>query len=73
MAVDFNNDLWVMDVFARPVTTPIASQPGAPAYRNRAYYDTRRLDVMTEDGGIFPTPKLYRHSHRRVSHHVDAR
>lgn len=62
MAVDFNNDLYkqVMDVFARPViVTPVVSQPGAPAYNNRAYYDTRELDVMTEDGGIFSDARSY--------------
>jgi hypothetical protein len=41
------------DLFGRPVTiTPIASQPGAPAYSARGIYGTRALDVMGLDASI---------------------
>jgi hypothetical protein len=56
MAVDFSTDVYLVafNVFARPITvTPIASQPGAPAYANRGVLDSKEIDVLTEDGGIF--------------------
>lgn len=62
MAVNFTNNLYkfVMDEFARPITvTPVASQPGAPTYANRAYFDTKETDIMTEDGGIFSDSKTF--------------
>jgi hypothetical protein len=41
------------DMFARPVTiTPLASQPGLPAYNARGIFDTRGIDVQAEDGSI---------------------
>jgi len=50
--------LW--DTWARPITvTPIVSQPGQPAYGARGYYDTKELDVMTEDGGILSDARSY--------------
>ena len=62
MAINFNDNLYafVMDVFARPITvTPLVSQPGAPAFANRAYYDTKETDVLTEDGAIFSDSRTY--------------
>jgi hypothetical protein len=55
MAVNFSTLVYLpnYDMFARPVTiTPLASQPGAPAYAARGIYDTRPIDVQAEDGSI---------------------
>jgi hypothetical protein len=55
MAVNFSTLVYLpnFDTFARPITiTPLASQPGAPAYAARGIYDTRALDVQAEDGSI---------------------
>lgn len=55
MAVNFSTLVYLpnFDMFARPITvTPLASQPGAPAYSNRGIYDTRPVDVQAEDGSI---------------------
>jgi hypothetical protein len=55
MAINFSTLVYLpnFDTFARPITvTPLASQPGAPAYSNRGIYDTRPMDVMAQDGSI---------------------
>jgi hypothetical protein len=55
MAVNFSTLVYLpnYDMFARPVTiTPLASQPGSPAYTARGIYDTRPVDVAAEDGSI---------------------
>ena len=55
MAVDFSTLVYLpnFDLFARPVTiTPLASQPGAPAYTARGIFDTRPVDVAGMDGSI---------------------
>jgi hypothetical protein len=55
MAVDFSTLVYLpnFDMFARPITvTPLASQPGLPAYTARGIYDTRPIDVQAEDGSI---------------------
>jgi hypothetical protein len=55
MAVDFSTLVYLpnYDMFARSITvTPLASQPGAPAYVSRGIYDTRPIDVQAEDGSI---------------------
>ena len=55
MAVNFSTLVYLpnFDMFARPVTiTPLASQPGMPAYIARGIYDTRAIDVQAEDGSI---------------------
>ena len=55
MAVNFSTLVYLpnFDMFARPVTiTPLASQPGMPAYSTRGIYDTRPIDVQAEDGSI---------------------
>jgi hypothetical protein len=62
MAINFNDNLYsfVMNVFSRPVmVTPLISQPGAPPYPNRVYYDTKETDVLTEDGAIFSDSRTY--------------
>ena len=55
MAVDFSTLVYLpnFDMFARPISvTPLASQPGLPAYVARGIYDTRPIDVQAEDGSI---------------------
>ena len=55
MAVNFSTLVYLpnYDMFARPINvTPLASQPGAPAYGARGIYDTRPIDVQAEDGSI---------------------
>jgi hypothetical protein len=55
MALDFSTLVYLpnMDTFARPITvTPLASQPGAPAYASRGIFDTRPVDVAGMDGSI---------------------
>ena len=55
MAVDFSTLVYLpnFDMYARPITvTPMASQPGLPAYTARGIYDTRPIDVQAEDGSI---------------------
>ena len=55
MAVNFSDLVYLpnFDMFARPITvTPLASQPGLPAYAARGIYDTRPIDVQAEDGSI---------------------
>lgn len=62
MAVNFSDDLYLKcwDEFARPITvTPITSQPGAPAYDNRGYFDTKETDVLTEDMAVFSDAKMF--------------
>lgn len=56
MAVNFSTlvKLPCQDLFAVPITvTPIASQPGAPAYAARGIYNTGAIDVALTDGSIF--------------------
>jgi hypothetical protein len=55
MAVNFSTLVYLpnYDMFARPITvTPLASQPGSPAYAARGIYDTRAVDVAAMDGSI---------------------
>jgi hypothetical protein len=55
MAVNFSTLVYLpnFDMFARPITvTPLASQPGMPAYSSRGIYNTRALDVPAADGSI---------------------
>ena len=62
MAVDFSKQVYLIcwDVFARPVTiTPLASQPGVPAYQKRGYFDTKEADVLTEDMAVFSDAKMF--------------
>lgn len=56
MALNFSTLVYLpnYDTFARPVTiTPLASQPGVPAYSARGIYGTRPVDVQGQDGSIF--------------------
>lgn len=56
-SVDLYEKLW--NQFARSMTvTPVVSQPGQPAYAARCYYDTRGLDVLTEDGAVLSDSKV---------------
>jgi hypothetical protein len=55
MAINFSTLVYLpnYDTFARAVTiTPLASQPGSPAYTARGIYDTRPIDVAAMDGNI---------------------
>jgi len=55
MAINFSTLVYLptFDMFARPITiTPLASQPGLPAYNARGIFDTRPIDVQAEDGSI---------------------
>lgn len=62
MAVDFSTDLYLIawDTFARPITvTPIVSQPGAPAYDARGYFDSKETDVLTEANNILSSAQSF--------------
>ena len=55
MAIDFSTLVYApnFDMFARAIiVTPLASQPGVPAYTARGIYDTRPLDVQSMDGAV---------------------
>jgi hypothetical protein len=55
MAVNFSTLVYLpnFDMFARSINiTPLASQPGVPAYTTRGIYGTRPIDVQAEDGSI---------------------
>ena len=55
MALDFSTLVYLpnMDTFSRGIiVTPLASQPGAPAYSSRGIFDTRPVDVGGMDGSI---------------------
>jgi hypothetical protein len=56
MGIDWSDDLYApcQDVFSRPVTvTPLASQPGAPAYPARGIFNTNIINVLLEDGSLY--------------------
>jgi hypothetical protein len=58
LATDVYAMAW--NAFARPVTvTPLVSQPGAPSYDARGYYDERELDIMGEDGSVISSKQAY--------------
>jgi hypothetical protein len=55
MGLDFSTLVYLpnYDMLARPITiTPLASQPGLPAYPARGIFDTRPVDVDALDGAI---------------------
>jgi hypothetical protein len=54
--LDFSTIIYskTQDVFGRSVVvTPIASQPGQPAYNARGIYSTEPEDVLADEGTIF--------------------
>jgi hypothetical protein len=56
MAVNFSTmvKLPAQDMFSVPITvTPVASQPGAPAYSRRGIFNTGAVDVPMTDGSVF--------------------
>jgi hypothetical protein len=56
MSVNFSTMVKLpnQDMFSVPVTvTPVASQPGQPAYANRGIFITGPVDVMLTDGSIY--------------------
>ena len=56
MAVNFSIAVYLpcQELFGRPVTiTPVASQPGAPAYTNRGIFGTGPVNVDMEDASVF--------------------
>lgn len=62
MAVDFSTELYAIawDRFARPITvTPVVSQPGAPAYDSRGYFDTKETDVLTEANDVLSSSQSF--------------
>lgn len=62
MAINFSEDLYLKcwAVFARPMTvTPFTSSPGAPAYDNRCYFDTKETDVLTDEGAIYSDARTF--------------
>ena len=62
MAINFSVELYLKAwaAFARPMSvTPVASNPGAPTYSARCYFDTKEMDILTEDGSIFSDSKTF--------------
>jgi hypothetical protein len=62
MPVDWSNELYAKcwDSFARPITvTPTVSQPGAPAYAARAYFDTKETDILTEANSVLSDSQTF--------------
>jgi hypothetical protein len=60
--INFPTQLYALawDVFARPCTfTPLISQPGAPAYGARCYFNTRETEVLTEAGSVYSDAQTY--------------
>lgn len=60
MPIDFASVVYSpgYDMFARKiVVTPLASQPGMPAYNARGIYTTKEEDVLTEEGAILSDQK----------------
>lgn len=56
MPINFSDLVYkpAQDIFGRKVMfTPLASQPGQPAYLGRGIFGTEPLDVAAEDGSIF--------------------
>lgn len=54
---DVYGKLW--PAFARPITvTPLVSQPGAPAYGARGYYNTQSLDIIGEGVSVISDLKI---------------
>jgi hypothetical protein len=56
MSVNFSTmvKLPCQDMFAVPITvTPLASQPGQPAYSARGIFNTGAQDVALTDGSVF--------------------
>jgi hypothetical protein len=55
MALNFSTLVYLpnFDIFSRPIiVTPLASQPGLPAYNARGIFSTRDVDVGALDGSI---------------------
>jgi hypothetical protein len=62
MAVNWTDELYAKawDTFARPMTvTPIVSQPGAPAYDARCYFDTKETDILTEANSVLSDSQTF--------------
>jgi len=58
MAINFSRQVYnpTFNVFGRPVTfTPLASQPGQPAYDRRGIYGTQPMDVLVEESAFSDT------------------
>jgi hypothetical protein len=56
LAIDFASNVYAkaQDIFGRPITvTPLASQPGNPAYQARGIYSTEPQDDLAEEGTVF--------------------
>lgn len=60
MSINFSTLVYLpnYDIWARAITvTPLASQPGQPAYSARGIFDTESTDVLAEDGSIISQQK----------------
>jgi hypothetical protein len=56
MAVDYSNIIYAktQDLYGRPVViTPLASQPGHPAYEARGIYRSEAMDVEADENSVF--------------------
>jgi hypothetical protein len=62
MAVNFSDELYLpnFNAFARPMTvTPVVSQPGAPAYDARCYFDSKETDILTEANSVLSDSQTF--------------
>ena len=62
MAVNWTDDLYskLWDEFARPMTvTPTVSQPAAPAYNARCYFDSKETDILTEANSVLSDSQTF--------------
>jgi hypothetical protein len=61
MPVDFSTDVYLpaQELFGRVVTvTPLASQPGGPAYTARGIFDVDSIDVQALEGSIISETRV---------------
>lgn len=61
MAVNFSTDVYLpaQELFGRAVTvTPVASQPGAPAFAARGILDIEAIDVQALDSSIISETRI---------------
>jgi hypothetical protein len=61
MAINFSVDVYLpaQGTFGRAVTvTPLASQPGAPAYGARGIFDEDAIDIPALDGSVISEKKV---------------
>ena len=62
MAVNWSDELYAKawGAFSRPMTvTPVVSQPGAPAYAARCYFDSKETDILTEANSVLSDSQTF--------------